>query len=223
MLFQFLCLIPSLQHPTECHLFYYIGESISCGEGLLCVIYMSYMLFIMLDTLVYSCLWSYARWGDALESEQHSISGFVHIVLYVKNMQNCLTYDVAFELQKTREWSPTPFSKCRVDNSGPHQNGGLGDQHEYWFTRPGSLHISYLHIYHLISMSIDSPDTYLVSCRRWVRGSITPDSPKIFSHDHYHISDVWAPKWSELGLKAQYHKNSFICVVSNHKLYTDFK
>ena len=138
-------------------------------------------------------------------------------------MQNCLTYDAAFELQKTREWSPTPFLKCRVDNSGPHQNGGLGGQHEYWFTGPRFLHISYLHIYHPISKSINSQDTYLVSCGRWVRGSITPDWPKIFSHDHYHISDLWAPKWSELGLKAQNLENLFIRVVSDHKLYTHVK
>ena len=181
------------------------------------------MVFIVLNTLIHPYLWLYTRWGNTLESEQHSISEVVYTIPYLKNMLNCFTYAVTSELQETRERSPTPFSKCRVDKSGPHQKGGLGDQHKYSFIHPIFLHIFHLHVYHPVYQFTDSPDMYRVSSGRWVPGSMTPDSAKIFSHDRYCIPDIWALKWSELGLKAQNLKNSCILVDYDHKLCNNIK
>ena len=50
-----------------------------------------------------------------------------------------------------------------------------------------------------------------------------PDSAKIFSHNHYHISEFWVLKWSEFRLMVQNLKSLFICVIYGCKLCTYVK
>jgi len=57
--------------------------------------------------------------------------GIKYIMLHLKKMCDYITHDVTFEVQKTRGWSPTPFSKCKVCNSRSGQGGGQMDHHRY--------------------------------------------------------------------------------------------
>ena len=57
----------------------------------------------------------------------------------------------------------------------------------------------------------------------WKTAVMAPDSPKILSHNHYCISDIWMLKWLELGSKAQNFEKLFIHVASDHKLYINGK
>jgi len=59
------------------------------------------------------------------------MSGITCIVLYHKNMWDCITNDVNFELQKTRGWSSTPLSKYTFENPGCGQRGGQTKYHKY--------------------------------------------------------------------------------------------
>jgi len=56
--------------------------------------------------------------------EEFRMPGIIYIIVYRKNTRYYITYYVAFNLQKTRGWSPTPLSRYTFENSGCGQRGG---------------------------------------------------------------------------------------------------
>jgi len=75
------------------------------------------------------------------------VLGVICIIFYRKNMRHYITYNVTFELQKTREWSLTPLSKYTFENPGCGQRGGQMNPHKYQFICSEFLDTFYLRIY----------------------------------------------------------------------------
>jgi len=53
-----------------------------------------------------------------IEMNEFRIPGVIYIILYPKNMHDYATYNIPFDLQGTRGWSPTWLSKYTFENSG---------------------------------------------------------------------------------------------------------
>lgn len=78
-------------------------------------------------------------------SDEFQMPGIIAIVLDHEDTCDYITYEVPTELHKTREWSPTPLSKCIDANSGSRQKGDLGYQHKYEIICSEYLHTPYIH------------------------------------------------------------------------------
>ena len=61
------------------------------------------------------------------ETDLFRVSEIVRVLLSPKKVQYYITYYIPTKLQKTRGWSPTPFSRCTLKSSEPNQRSGPSD------------------------------------------------------------------------------------------------